>query len=78
VIDRGRAAIRDAERSLSECLTDLEGHGLVAFGARRDFLLTGGTFPPYRGSEAVVVVRLASEVEGLDSLIALIESELSN
>lgn len=63
ITDRGFEAIREAQRDLRKDLDQLASHGLVAFGAQRDMLITGGGGTPTPATMAVVVIRPQAEVE---------------
>ncbi len=76
IVDAGRRAIRDAERSLASSLSRLKEQGLCAFGAQRSMLLSGGGELPSAWREAIVIVRLASEVADVDPLIAVVADEI--
>ncbi|MGH3561088.1 MAG: hypothetical protein ACRDTN_04610 [Mycobacterium sp.] len=62
IIDRGFEAIREDQRDLRRDLDQLTSHGLVAFGAQRDMLITGGGQTPTPATMAVVVIRPQAEV----------------
>ncbi|MGV0737526.1 hypothetical protein ABQF35_11130 [Mycobacterium syngnathidarum] len=56
---RGFESIREAQRDLRHGLAN---HGLAAFGAQRDMLLTGGSAAPTPCTMAVVVIRPQAEI----------------
>lgn len=63
ITNGGFQAIREAQRELRRDLDELASYGLVAFGAQRDMLITGGGGPPTPATMAVVVIRPQAEVE---------------
>jgi len=46
ITDRGFGSIREAQRDLRQGLDELASHNLIAFGAQRDMLITGGAGSP--------------------------------
>ena len=68
ITDRGFESIREAQRDLRRGLDELSSHGLVAFGAQRDMLITGGGRTPSQCTMAVVVIRPEAEVGDEDEL----------
>ena len=68
ITDRGFEAIREAQRDLRKDLDELANLGLVAFGAQREMLITGGGKTPTPATMAVVVIRPQAEVDDDDGL----------
>jgi hypothetical protein len=68
ITDQGFESIREAQRDLRRRLDDVASHGLVAFGAQRNMLITGGVAPPSPCTMAVVIIRPEAEVGDDDEL----------
>lgn len=62
ITDSGFGSIREAQRDLRQGLDELASHDLVAFGAQRDMLITGGRGAPTPCTMAVVIIRPRAEV----------------
>lgn len=63
VQDQGFTSVRDAQRSLSELLSELHSQGLLVFGKRVTRTLTGGTGEPSPVHVAFLIAVRADEIE---------------